>query len=436
MTDSLGHISAAWLQEAGFRQICRALAEAGFVVRAVGGAVRDSLRAEILGLDASAAQPPAADIDLATDATPDETIAAMTAQGLRTIPTGLAHGTITVLTDTGAHEVTTLRADVETDGRHASVAFTRDWQADATRRDFTINAIYCDPDGTVFDPVGGLDDLRAGHLRFIGDAEARIREDYLRILRLFRFFAQLPEVSVDEADLLACTRCRDGLRRLSRERIRTEFLKLIAAEAAPRAIDALIGRGLWAFVTPTVPSPTIFERMIKAETALRDKAAFDATAFERVSRLASLCVQTPEDAGQLKTALRLSNDEADALQDYGRLRQALGTFDWSTESAARLFYRFDKAAFMPLLTLAAALARTPQAAETKGRLMEWARNWVPPKFPLTGNDAIAAGIVPGPDIGRALSEIEAQWIADDFSVDGATLKQRLHMLAQRLKSEP
>ena len=214
--------------------VLAALRRAGHEGRIVGGAVRNALMGK-----------PVADIDIATPATPEQVMRAATAAGLHVIPTGLQHGTVTVVANHVPHEVTTLRRDVATDGRHATVAFTQDWAADAARRDFTINALYCDADGTVHDPLGGYPDLVARRVRFIGSADQRIAEDYLRILRFFRFHAEYASGPLDAGGLAACVRGRDGLARLSAERIRAEMLKLILAPGALAALEAWRRTGCW-----------------------------------------------------------------------------------------------------------------------------------------------------------------------------------------------
>ena len=222
-------ISAPWLSATGTQAVFEALEQGGFNARAVGGIVRNTL----LGL-------PATDIDIATDAPPQATMKLARASGLKTIPTGLAHGTITIIAHNTKYEVTTLRRDISTDGRHAEVAFTNDWAADAARRDFTINALYCDRHGTVFDPLGGSADLSPPKIRFIGNPTSRITEDYLRILRFFRFSATFcADGTLDKTGLAAASALSAGLSRISGERIQSELFKLLAAPFAYGAVNPL-----------------------------------------------------------------------------------------------------------------------------------------------------------------------------------------------------
>ncbi|MEO1718964.1 MAG: CCA tRNA nucleotidyltransferase, partial [Pseudomonadota bacterium] len=231
-----GRLNAPWLRDPALSPVFTSIERAGFTVRAVGGAVRDALRG-------ASDQSATTDVDLATNALPSETQAAAEAAGLKSVPTGIAHGTVTVISDGTPFEVTTLRTDVKTDGRHAEVAFTADWTADAQRRDFTINAIYCDQNGALFDPVGGMADLSRSNLRFIGDAATRIGEDYLRVLRFYRFLAQIPALSTDAAAWPAIEGARHGLALLSAERIHIELRKLLIADGAVAAIDLMRQHG-------------------------------------------------------------------------------------------------------------------------------------------------------------------------------------------------
>ena len=245
---------ARWLREASTQRVFAAIDSGGFQARAVGGAVRNSL----LGL-------PVTDIDIATTARPEDVMRLARASGLAVIETGLKHGTVTVIANRRPFEVTTLRKDVETHGRHATVAFTDSWSEDACRRDFTINALYCDADGTVHDPLGGLGDLTARRVRFIGDAAERIREDYLRILRFFRFTAQYSEGLPDAAGLAACTRERAGLGRLSAERVRQELVRLLVARGVLDAVMAMREHGILAAVLPAAPRPGLLARLVEIE---------------------------------------------------------------------------------------------------------------------------------------------------------------------------
>jgi poly(A) polymerase len=286
---------AAWLLRPETQVVLGALASAGHDARIVGGAVRNALLGE-----------PVTDIDIATTATPDEVTAAARAAGLGAVPTGLAHGTVTVIADGVPFEVTTLREDVETFGRHARVAFTADWAADARRRDFTINALYCDRDGNVSDPLGGLDDLAARRVRFIGDARERIREDALRILRFFRFNAQYAHDVPDPDGLAACAAERARLAHLSAERVRAELLKLLAAPGAAPAIAVMFTHGFIVDVLGRAPRIGLLERLVALDAAAQRTA-------DPLLRLSVLAVAVDEDRDHLAARLRLSRAERDDL---------------------------------------------------------------------------------------------------------------------------
>ncbi len=396
---------APWLVRPETRAVLDALAKADHEARIVGGTVRNALLGE-----------PVTDIDIATTATPDETIAAAGAAGLQAIPTGLSHGTVTVVAHHVPFEVTTLREDVETFGRHARVAFTADWAADARRRDFTINAIYCDAAGKISDPLGGLADLAARRVRFIGDARARIREDALRILRFFRFHARYSPGRIDAEGLAACAAERHLLGHLSAERVRAELLKLLEASGAADAIAAMATHGFIVQILGRAPRISVLGNLVAQDVARRRPA-------DALLRLSVLAVAVEEDRGFLGERLRLSRGEARtlivldpplmellALDDRARRRAlyAVGSERWQRAAMAGAASSNDAG------EIAAwdALAALPAA-------------WPVPKFPLSGRDALALGLEPGPAVGALLDEIEAEWIASDFAADAAALRERL-----------
>ena len=288
-------VGAEWLAKPQTQRVFAALTVAGHGARAVGGCVRNSL----MGLAVT-------DIDIATTALPAETAAAAKAAGFAAIPTGIEHGTITVVADHLPYEVTTLRRDVATDGRRAVVAFTQDWSEDARRRDFTMNALYCAADGTVFDPLGGYGDLKARRVRFIGDPSERIREDYLRILRFFRFHATYSAGALDADGARACVRLRDGLRQLSAERIGAETMRLLVAPRAVEAVTEMFELGLLVDVLASAPRMLRFSRLVALE---RDCAATADAAL----RLKALAVHVTEDAARLTERLRLSSGQKAVL---------------------------------------------------------------------------------------------------------------------------
>lgn len=389
-------LDAPWLAAPARARVFAALAAHGHGARAVGGAVRNTL----LGA-------PVADVDVATTATPQETIAAARAAGLKALPTGIAHGTVTIVVDGITTEVTTLRTDVETHGRHATVAFTTDWIADAERRDFTMNALYCDADGTLFDPLGGYGDLVARRLRFIGDPRARIREDYLRILRFFRFTAQYGAGPLDAEGLTACIGERDGLARLSAERVSQELQRLLVAPRGVEIVGEMFDHGLLAALLGRAPDGARLARLACCEDALGIEPDF-------ARRLAALAVQVEEDVGFLQARLRLSNAVA------ARVRAAATTPRWPAPpdlSVAReLLYRLGTEPYRD--TIIAAWSRRIMAHETPAwrALFALPDTWQPPRFPLDGTDAAAAGILPGPGMGAALRRAEDAWIASDFTL--------------------
>jgi poly(A) polymerase len=398
--------SSDWLTRRETQAVFAALAAKGYAARAVGGAVRNAL----LGR-------PVVDVDIATTAKPEEVVAAAGAAGLSAVPTGIAHGTITVIAERVPYEVTTLRRDVETHGRHATVAFTDDWAADARRRDFTINALYCSADGEVFDPLGGAADIAARRVRFIGDARERIREDYLRILRFFRFTAEYAAGAPDAEGLAACVLERDGLERLSAERIRQELLRLLAAPRAPELVRAMLDYGLLPLVLGLAPRPTLLQRLADLESSLAREP-------DAILRLAALTVEVPEDAGRLADRLRLSNDERDRLMRIATLTPDLGPA--VPEAAARAhLYAEGAAAYRDRVLVA--WVRSGDAPDSQPWCTRLAlpERWQPPRFPLGGGDVMALGVAAGPRVGELLRAVEAWWIAGDFAADEAALRNEL-----------
>lgn len=364
---------APWRTLPGLDTLAEALGAREGEARYVGGAVRDTL----LGL-------PVADIDIATSHFPAEVVARLASAGIKAIPTGIAHGTITAVSSGTVVEVTTLRRDVATDGRHAQVAFTDDWQADAARRDFTINALYADPiSGELFDWFGGLDDLAARRVRFIGDPYRRIAEDHLRILRFFRFHARFGDTP-DPAGLDACTDRANDLMALSRERVAAELLKLLVAKGAVPVVALMVERGIFRPVLPEIAD-------VAALAALAQAEADAGITPDAVRRLAALI--TPDSADGVGARLRLSNAD--------RKRLVAAHDGAGTEGARALAYRVGPAIALDRLLLA-------------GAAVDELHGWSPPRLPLGGGDLVARGIARGPDVARALREIETRWIAEGF----------------------
>jgi len=400
---------ADWLTRADTRAVFDALAAKGYAARAVGGAVRNAL----LGR-------PVIDIDIATPARPDEVIAAARAAGLAVHPTGMAHGTVTIIAGHVPYEVTTLREDVEAHGRHATVAFTDDWAADARRRDFTINALYCSADGEVFDPLGGSADLAARRVRFIGQARERIREDYLRILRFFRLTADYGEGPPDREGLAACVAERDGLARLSGERVRQEMLRLLAAPRGPQLVRAMEDYGLLGFVLPAAPRPGLLARLAAIEAGLGLPA-------DAVLRLAALVVELPEDADRLRERLRLSSEQHARLRHSAVRRPDIGPAAEDRVARAELYAHGAALYRTRVLVSWARSGHAPEDPAWQDRYA-LAERWQPPRFPLGGVDVVASGVPPGPRVGELLRAIEAWWIAGDFMADEMALRAKLQQM--------
>jgi poly(A) polymerase len=391
-------VDAAWLREAPLRDILAALDGDGEEARIVGGAVRNALLGE-----------PHGDIDIATTAPPAEVIRRVEAAGFKAVPTGVEHGTVTAAAAGQPFEVTTLREDVETFGRHAKVVFGRDWKRDAERRDFTMNALSLSRDGTVHDYVGGLADIEARRVRFIGDATRRIAEDYLRILRFFRFHAAYGEGTPDPEGLAACIEGRAGLEQLSRERVRMEMVKLLVAKHAVPTLALMTETGLLEQVLGGVPLLASYANMVKLEAAL-------ALAADPVRRLGALGISVVEDAERLRERLRLTNAEYERLASMADGWWQIST-SGSEHEARVLLYRLGGACFTDRVLLA--WTRAPQGAAdpTWHALATLPARWSVPAFPLKAADFIARGVPKGPRLGAALAAAEEAWIAAGFPAD-------------------
>jgi poly(A) polymerase len=393
---------APWLRQGEVARLLAVLDRDGEEARVVGGAVRNALLQ--LAID---------EIDLATTAVPDEVVRRVAAAGWKSVPTGIEHGTVTVIVDGKPFEVTTLRQDVETYGRKARVAFGRDWRMDAQRRDFTINALSASPDGTIYDYVGGSADIAARRVRFIGAAKERIAEDYLRILRFFRFHAWYGEGHPDADGLDACILARAGLDTLSRERVRMELLKLLLARHAMPTLAVMGEVGLLGTVLGGVPWLASFENVAKIEAAL-------GLSTDAVRRLGALGVRVLEDAERLTERLRLSNVEGErlkALEGWWRITPAVG------DPAARaILYHLGPQAFTDRVLIAWSRASGGAADPAWRALGSLPQRWTAPEFPLKSADFTKRGIAPGPALGKALRLAEAAWVAADFPADHAVLE--------------
>lgn len=369
---------ARFLAQPVLARLLHALDGDGEETRVVGGAVRNLLIGE-----------PASDVDLATTALPEETIRRGRAAGFKAVPTGIEHGTVTLVAEGTSFEVTTLRRDVETDGRRAKVVFGRDFVADALRRDFTINALGLGRDGTLHDYCGGLDDLAQRRVRFIGDAAARIREDYLRILRFFRFHARYGNGAPDAEGLSACIAGREGLAGLSRERVRAELLKLLVAPRVAATISAMAGAGLIMPVIGGVPHLSRFAAI----------AGDDGVGVHPAFRLAALAVSVGEDALRLREGLRLSNEEFDRIDRIAQVLEALGGRAGLPAIAAlrHVAYGVGNEAAAAGLILLNASAGSEDRSEVQRLIAELGKT---PPFLPTGKDVIGRGIAPDRAWGR------------------------------------
>lgn len=377
---------AAWRNAEGLRQVVAALHDEYGGPRLVGGAVRDTL----LGLEVT-------DVDLATTLLPQAVIDRLEAARLKAVPTGLDHGTVTAVAGGKNYEITTLRRDVATDGRRAVVAFSTDWQEDAARRDFTVNALYADPaTGEIFDYFGGLDDLDAGVIRFIGDADQRIAEDFLRILRYFRFLARYGRGPLDADALRACAAGAHGLTALSRERIAQELLKIMLLPDPLEAVELMIEHAIFAPFLPELRdyAPQALRRLVERE-AQHDRA---------ISLPARLLTLLPDDvatAEKISARLKLSS----------RLREALVT---RLKAPAPEPANIRAIAYRAGMTCACDVAMLKASDSELIACLAMLDDWTAPDFGIKGGDLIERGLAAGPIVAKTLQKLEAEWIAADF----------------------
>ncbi len=381
----------AWLNEPALRRVLAALAAAGGEARVAGGAVRNALLGE-----------PVSDIDIATTLTPERIMKAGEAARLGVHPTGIDHGTVTLVCGGMPFEVTSLRIDVETFGRKARVAFTDDWEADARRRDFTMNALYCSEDGKIFDPTKGYADILRKRVRFVGSPAERIKEDALRILRFFRFHARYGEGAPDARGLAACVQHKARLKTLSSERIRQELFKLLEAKRAGETIRLMAKHQILKVLFPHVADLRALQRMAKIDAT----RGFKADALLRLMLVAKAPLS-------LRDRLRLTNAEVRRLEAIAHHAKPLPRL---RERERRVvLYHLGAETWRDLVRLAWAQSKDPVASEAWRQLLAFADDWPIPRFPLTGKDLIAQGRKPGPALGRELERLEDWWIASDFT---------------------
>ncbi len=375
-----------WLHDGALARVVSALNTGGQPPRIVGGAVRDAL----LGVTV-------ADVDLATPLLPEEVTARLEASRIKAVPTGIDHGTITAVADGRTFEITTLRRDVSTDGRRATVAFSTDWQEDAARRDFTINALYADPlSGEIFDYFGGLGDLKHRKVRFIGDAGQRIAEDHLRILRFFRFHARFGTGELDTAALAACEAAAKSLMALSRERIADEMLKLLALPDPSGSVSLMLKHGIFAAFLPEIA-----EDGLEQLKRLLDREQMTGASIAAGRRLNALLPHDPAIVELVAARLKLSN------RIRGELTARLADRSPVSDQARALAYRLGTA-------IAADLFLLHGSDEDWQAGVDALSGWTPPIFPIKGGDLVARGLGAGPLVAKTLQAAERQWIAEGF----------------------
>jgi len=404
---------AGWLKQPATRKLLDAFESVGETIRFVGGCVRNTLLNE-----------PVSDIDLATVFEPKDVLARLEAAGLRSVPTGIEHGTVTAIVNHQPFEITTLRSDVSTDGRRATVAFTKDWREDAMRRDFTMNAIYADSDGTLFDPLGGVADALDRRVMFIGDANQRLREDYLRILRFFRFGAQYGAGRVDEAGLQACIANADGLSQLSGERIQSELLKLLSAPATLPILKLMVDSRILSKLLPGFQSMKVLEALAVIERESGRQP-------DSILRLSALLAGGGIDFNALTERLKLSNTVKSRVA--GALdRQAKFNIYTDENDLKKQFYSVspERATDRVLLAWAHDLRGDHGAYE---RALRIAEAWDRPVFPLSGSDIMSLGVPEGAQVGEVLAAMKDWWIYRDFEPDRDTL---LFEVRRYLAGEP
>ncbi len=401
-------LSPPWLSWPETKTLIAAFAQYPGSLRFVGGAVRDSL----LGREV-------VEVDGATTRYPGEVMSLAIRSGLRAIPTGLDHGTVTIVIEAKSFEITTLRCDIKTDGRHAEVVFTDSWQEDAKRRDFTMNALYLSPEGELFDEVGGEADARRGLVRFIGEPEARIREDYLRILRLFRFYAHYGKAPLDAGALAACKQLASHLKNLPAERIWQEFSKLLAAPQSAPALGAMHGQSVLPHVLGFEATDT------DVVSHLERLGAESGLTIAADTKLAALLqsAEPPASAEALARRLKCPNKTHKNLQQLQAHVHLVASM--TPRQLKQLIRRQGSNLTVQLVLLGCAWSKQALSTSPYGELLQLARSWQAPEFPVSGGDLLALGIPAGKDIGDKLEKLETLWEESDYQMSKAELLGKL-----------
>lgn len=396
LTEIIGSVPN-WFSDPKSIRIQQLIKEAGGTSRFVGGCVRDA----ILGIASS-------DLDICTDLKPEATLRALDVSGVKVIPTGLRHGTITAVIEGQSFEITTLREDIETDGRHAKVRFTDDWEKDAARRDFTFNALSLNSDGRLYDYFGGIADLKAGLVRFIGDPKQRIEEDYLRILRYFRFSARFAKSELHAPSLAACGQLKEGLLQLSKERVTKEILGLLSADQPQIAMQHMNAEGVWSILFGGSANTDRLASLLSHELQTPDP----------ILRLAALTANRDKKVDKMFSGLRLSNAQRKRLKSVWPFE----TLNTDESRVKEQVYQLGRSCFLDRITL---LMAATEAFQNLQKLRGFAQICEIPEFPIRGLDLLEAGMPPGPEIKVTLLELEKFWIDQKFKPTKAELLARL-----------
>jgi len=398
-----------WMSRKEVQQIFEALPEGS--VRFVGGCVRNALLGE-----------PVRDVDLACQLEPAEVQSTLKAAGVKTVPTGIEHGTVTAVVDGKPFEITSLRKDIETDGRRAVVSFTKSWAEDAQRRDFTINALYADAEGNIYDPTErGLVDIKTRMLHFVGDADARVQEDYLRILRFFRFLAWYGgKAKVDAEALKACRENRQGLKKISAERIWTEFKRLLEAPDPARALRIMLTNDILDMLFPEASNVEGLEKIIALENR-------EGLSPDPLLRLMAMSARDEFAMAGLCKRLKTSKAERSRLLGWAGDRTSFDPSGEDRDKKIAIFHAGQNIAH-DRFVIRAAGEENPGIASRWMGLRKFSQNWDIPEFPLKGRDLKVAGLKDGPEMGKKLAALKALWVRSGFTADKARLMQALALL--------